>query len=328
MNWQILQLVLLQIVFPVALLIWLARTRPLRIWLMKAVIVLAYLISLAIAGFWVLIPWYVPYCYLVIAVILAIRAGLGVIRKSMISNMNLRSRWEAIGLFILSLATTGITAYLASGWIIPAGEQVNLTFPLQQGTYYVVNAGSNSVLNSHLKTLAPIPRFLPWRGQSYGIDIIKINHWGLRASGIQPADPRRYEIFGDKVVAPCSGTIVHTANDRPEMPVPISDPDRSKLAGNHVLLECAGIEILLAHLQLGSVSKKVGDRVAMGDFLGLVGNSGNTNEPHLHISAQRRTPDQPLIGGEPVVILFNGDYLVRNERVTEHSVNKPERKAK
>ena len=321
MNWQLFQVLVLQIIFPAALLMWLVKTQQQSrlIWLLKLIIVVSYLISIAVAGLWIIAPWYIPYIYLTVATILAIRSGLHMKSKPWFDSSYPRAQMAIFGLVIVSLATVGIAAYLISGRMIQAGEQINLRFPLQQGTYYVAHAGSNTVLNPHIKTLAPIPRFKPWRGQSFGIDIIKINNWGLRTNGIQPADPQRYKIFGDKVVAPCAGIITHTENDRPEMPVPIRDPDRTKLAGNHVLLECDGIEILLAHLQRGSVSKKAGDVAAIGDFLGLVGNSGNTTEPHLHISAQRRTPDKPLIGGEPVVILFNGDYLVRNQRVIGNS---------
>ena len=37
-----------------------------------------------------------------------------------------------------------------------------------------------------------------------------------------------------------------------------------------------------AHLQPGSQRVKVGDRVRRGQVIGLVGNSGNSTEPHLH----------------------------------------------
>jgi murein DD-endopeptidase MepM/ murein hydrolase activator NlpD len=37
-----------------------------------------------------------------------------------------------------------------------------------------------------------------------------------------------------------------------------------------------------AHLKPGSVAVRVGDRVRQGQRLGLLGNSGNTDFPHLH----------------------------------------------
>ena len=39
---------------------------------------------------------------------------------------------------------------------------------------------------------------------------------------------------------------------------------------------------LYAHLQPNSVRVRVGDHVRRGQVLGLVGNSGNTTQPHLH----------------------------------------------
>jgi murein DD-endopeptidase MepM/ murein hydrolase activator NlpD len=43
-----------------------------------------------------------------------------------------------------------------------------------------------------------------------------------------------------------------------------------------------GVYAFYAHLQPGSIKVKVGDKVRRGQVLGLVGNSGNSTEPHLH----------------------------------------------
>ena len=52
-----------------------------------------------------------------------------------------------------------------------------------------------------------------------------------------------------------------------------------------------------AHLQPGSISVKRGDRVKAGQVLGLLGNSGNSTEPHLHFQAG---DDRELLGGDGV----------------------------
>ena len=55
------------------------------------------------------------------------------------------------------------------------------------------------------------------------------------------------------------------------------------IAGNHVILDLGGGRFALyAHLQPGSLRVKVGDRVKAGQVLGLLGNSGNSDAPHLH----------------------------------------------
>src|SRR5688572_15462803 len=72
------------------------------------------------------------------------------------------------------------------------------TFPLRNGVYYVAAGGSNTLVNPHVATLTA-ERFRDHRGQSYGIDIVKINSLDLRARGVAPRDPRKYAIFGAAV---------------------------------------------------------------------------------------------------------------------------------
>jgi len=55
--------------------------------------------------------------------------------------------------------------------------------------------------------------------------------------------------------------------------------------GNHVMIRSDnGFIVLLAHLKNNSISVKQGQRVSEGEPLGLVGNSGNSTAPHLHIN--------------------------------------------
>ena len=56
-----------------------------------------------------------------------------------------------------------------------------------------------------------------------------------------------------------------------------------RMAGNHVVLSTSAGYVLVAHLQQGSVGVRPGEHVAAGNRLGLVGNSGNSLGPHLHI---------------------------------------------
>ena len=64
----------------------------------------------------------------------------------------------------------------------PAAGVVNLAFPLEPGRYLVVNGGSNSSTNAHLETQDPeVPRYRAWLEQSYGVDIVALDGFGLRA---------------------------------------------------------------------------------------------------------------------------------------------------
>ena len=55
------------------------------------------------------------------------------------------------------------------------------------------------------------------------------------------------------------------------------------VGGNLVTLDLGGHRYATyAHLQPGSLRVKKGDRVRRGQVLALVGNTGNSTEPHLH----------------------------------------------
>lgn len=193
----------------------------------------------------------------------------------------------------------------------PAGEVADLARPLGRGNYRVANGGNSATLNAHYMTLdQSIPRFRAYFGQSRGLDIVRLNSLGRTSSGLRPSDPTAYAIFGDPVLAPCSGTIVAAQDGRSDMAVP--QTDRIVMLGNHAIIACGSYHVVLAHFRRGSVRVKAGHRVVVGQTLAEVGNSGNSAEPHLHIHVQRPgTPDEP-ISGTPVPMTIEGRYLVRN----------------
>jgi murein DD-endopeptidase MepM/ murein hydrolase activator NlpD len=91
--------------------------------------------------------------------------------------------------------------------------------------------------------------------------------------------------------------------------------DRQNMTGNHIILQCGGVWVLLAHLQRGSVAITERQPVSRGELLGRVGNTGNTGEPHLHIHAQRPGTAEAPISGDPLHVVLDGRYPVRNARI-------------
>jgi murein DD-endopeptidase MepM/ murein hydrolase activator NlpD len=58
----------------------------------------------------------------------------------------------------------------------------------------------------------------------------------------------------------------------------------SRLAGNHVIIaRDDGVHAAFAHLATGSVRVAPGRRVDRGTVIGLVGHTGNSTAPHLHL---------------------------------------------
>ncbi len=93
--------------------------------------------------------------------------------------------------------------------------------------------------------------------------------------------------------------------------------DNADAAGNVVVIELdTGLFVVLAHLRQGTLRVGEGDRVRKGDTLALVGNSGNTTLPHLHLQVQTHVdlwnPDNRSV---PFAFEPAGRVLGRNDRV-------------
>ena len=66
----------------------------------------------------------------------------------------------------------------------------------------------------------------------------------------------------------------------------LADP-QVPLSGNHVLLACAEAQVLLAHFRRGNLRVTEWQTVVAGQLFGRSGNSGRSDEPHLHVHVQR-----------------------------------------
>jgi murein DD-endopeptidase MepM/ murein hydrolase activator NlpD len=112
-----------------------------------------------------------------------------------------------------------------------------------------------------------------------------------------------YAYFGDEIYSVAAGTVVAIEDGLPEQ-VPGKMPDGATLqiaAGNHVVVDIGeGHFAFYAHMQPGSVRVKAGDKVSTGQVLGLLGNSGNTDTPHLHFHVMDG-PSPLLANGLPYV---------------------------
>jgi hypothetical protein len=310
--WLVWMQVVLQAVVPLGLLGWLAFGRhPSRLaWALAVALAGLYLVAIGLAGLWLLLPWYLPLVYgalIVPAAMLSFRFGRP--RRAPPTR-----RRQMAGLAVRSTAVIGLGALTLHAFAghRPPPATVNLAFPLEHGTYLVVNGGSNELVNAHLKTLTA-ERYREYRGQSHGVDVVELDARGLRAEGIAPHAPDAYVIFGSTVRAPCGGTVIAAVDGLKDLQPPATDP--THMAGNHVMLECDSVWVLLGHLRRGSVLATAGQRVRAGQMIGQVGNTGKTDEPHLHIHAQRPgSPDAPL-SGTPLPITFRGRFPARNVRI-------------
>jgi hypothetical protein len=134
------------------------------------------------------------------------------------------------------------------------------------------------------------------RSGLYAVDALGLNStYGPMRAAQPDDDPKNYAGWGRQVIAPAAGRIVVARSDRPDQPVAGKAdaayflpefPDGGD-PGNHVVIDHENGEFsMIAHMQQRSVQVNVGDRVAQGQALGLLGNSGDSSGPHVHYQLQ------------------------------------------
>ena len=160
-------------------------------------------------------------------------------------------------------------------------EAIVVAPPLRGGGWVVGN-GCCAELTSHRAGLLAVDGGL-WAGERFAIDFVQLSPAGLLIDG-PPEDLASYAFFGDPVLSATAGKVVETENDLPETPPGELPPANAATAGgNYVTVKVAPDRFAFyAHLQPGSVRVSLGDRVRVGETLGRLGSSGNSNAPHLH----------------------------------------------
>jgi hypothetical protein len=208
----------------------------------------------------------------------------------------------------------GSLAHEIDGFAEPLGVDVSARFaetpviatpppvlgsPLRGGGYVVGDGCCDSI--RHVRALLPLNGAFRL-AQRFAIDWERIDGENRIFVG-DPKDVRSYRIYGEPVMAVADGTVVGSRNDLPDQApgalpanLPVEEAD-----GNFVVTEIGGgAFVLYAHLRPGSVTPRPGDRVKRGDRIGEVGNTGNSQAPHLHLHVMDG-PDGLLANGLPYV---------------------------
>src|SRR5437867_2486682 len=173
---------------------------------------------------------------------------------------------------------------VAETYAVPAADDIAVIGPpLRGGVWLAANGPSNE--SGHRRAMIPVDGGL-FIAQRFAIDYVKVNEQGTTYSGDRLKNTS-YLAYGNDALAVADANIVAAKDGIPEnvpgatsRAVPIT---LETVGGNHVILDLGGGRYAFyAHLQPGSIRVHVGDCVKRGQLLGLVGNSGNSTEPHLH----------------------------------------------
>jgi pimeloyl-ACP methyl ester carboxylesterase len=175
---------------------------------------------------------------------------------------------------ILTLETQGPTV---------TNDALVISPPLR-GDRWLAGAGPSNT-SAHRRALIPVAGRAAI-AQRFAIDWLRIDADGKTFHG-DPLENKNYYAYGADALAVADGVVVSVLDGIPSnvpgmdsRAVPIT---LENIGGNFVILDIGnGNHAFYAHLQPGSLRVKPGDKVRRGQVLGLVGNTGNSTEPHLH----------------------------------------------
>jgi Peptidase family M23 len=157
-------------------------------------------------------------------------------------------------------------------------------------------------MGAHRMALNPIDGGL-WAAERFAIDYVKLGADGKLFAGDQ-SKVESYPYFGADIHAVADGPVVAAVDGMPEQ-IPGKSPTGlalSEYAGNHIVQDLGdGNYALYAHIKTGAVKVKPGDQLKAGQVIGSVGNTGNTDAPHLHFHVMS-TPDPLRSDGLPFVL--------------------------
>ncbi|WP_282451430.1 M23 family metallopeptidase [Tomitella fengzijianii] len=186
--------------------------------------------------------------------------------------------------------------------------------PPLRGANWVAQNGCCSIGFPHVPSLMPVSGELA-DSQRFAIDWMRTDAQGRFYVGDKTRN-ESYQDYGQEVHAVADGTIASTLDGVPDnapgvlpatVPALAAKITVDNVDGNHVIQDIGGgTWAMYAHLQPGSLRVKPGDKVTKGQVIGLLGNTGNSNAPHLHFQLMDG-PD--LVGSDGVPYVLDGfDY--------------------
>jgi hypothetical protein len=187
--------------------------------------------------------------------------------------------------------------------------------PLRGERWRALNGPSNETY--HRRGLFAIGGLIQI-AQRFAIDFVQVDVNGSTHAG-DAKENKSYFCYGAEVFAITDATVVAIKDGIPEN-VPDTEGRAvpmhlDTVTGNYIVLKLGDRRYALyAHLQPGSIRLKPGDRVRRGQRVALLGNSGNSTEPHLHFQVTNGTE---LLASEGLPFVFDSFYrsgtLIRNE---------------
>jgi murein DD-endopeptidase len=170
-------------------------------------------------------------------------------------------------------------------------RDIALIGPPLRGEGWIAGNGPDPQ-TGHRRALVPVEGIAAI-AQRFAIDYVKMDSSGRRWTG-DSLKNETYYAEGQDAIAVADGIVASVKDGIPEnvpgvmsRAVPIT---LETVGGNFVILDIGqGRYAFYAHLKPGSLRVRPGERVKKGQVVGVVGNSGNSTEPHLHFHLMDNT---------------------------------------
>jgi len=190
-----------------------------------------------------------------------------------------------------------------------ARSAIPLALPLE-GPFLVFWGGDRLEVNHHVNH----------KSQRRAADVVVLGPDGKthRGDGTKNTD---YFVYGKEVLSVADGTVVTVIDGVPDNEPGTMNPYFT--TGNLVVVKHEGsLHSAYAHLVPGKTRVKPGVKVKRGQVLGLIGNTGNSSEPHLHFQLQDGPRFESSYGVEAV---FGGVTVKRDgeaKKIAEYTFMK------
>ena len=168
------------------------------------------------------------------------------------------------------------------GYLVIRTEPTVIAPPFKGSNWLVVN-GAGPIISPHRYTVQSANGTL-WPPEHFAIDFIQLNAQDLAYIG-DPSNVKSWLYYGTEIAAVARGRVAEVRDNMPDqVPGQPSTPLKADdYAGNHVIVEMGnGTNALYAHLAPASIVVRKGEMVRTGQLLGKLGNTGNSDAPHLH----------------------------------------------
>lgn len=285
------------LILPISFLFWISKAKSeyKTDLLFKLIQCLSFLILLYTVGRWENLSAYLRtpltlfyFLLYLLAVIKKWKILLPFPTEKKIRYYTFNSTMPLIFLFLVAEIVQGSYAY--------TGNSTDLHSPLRKS--YVGQGGNSIFLNYHQA----------YNSQKHAMDLTILNAWGARANTLFPIALEDFVIYKDTIFSPCDCSVIKLTNGMED--TPLGDNYTGHPAGNHIIFGLDTSLIVIAHVLKNSYFVQEGDVVKKGQPIALVGNSGHSDEPHVHIHAES---GHLLDHGNGIPITFDHVFAVRND---------------